>query len=456
MHHFIALSSVLISTSMSSQIECNNGANQCSNDSVSCPPDEHCTVHCNGDSSCSSATIECPSARSCSIYCHDEYSCSGLTVSAADSSSLDIHGHGDQSMSGSLIHCPSGADTACDIKYNDDGDGLDSVEIYAVDLATVHIQCSSPSHCWAEPNNPRIHYGSEYLTTCTVTTAISKDPTECALRPQLLSAEAVTTLFPVIVATELVLFEEVVATEDAADIALSHHSNAVFLVLIGLCGGVLLSICCGVLCCYYWTNRRIGGGQTLEIKVNDRTPVIRPQRFKLSPSLQKLSPALTPSTKVELSRMSPMMLKTPHSVQSASSRSPTAETNVILQNLASMGSLPSKQILSPYAMPPPDEMPDFIGDHIVRVTVGRYENEKNECDESPIYSTDSEVGAKQLSPYTLHEVYNSSFADVYKLTVGGQLDGTPTAGEFEIVGDSDGAQSGDGCDGVVEGDESTE
>ena len=81
-----------------------------------------------------------------------------------------------------------------------------------------------------------------------------------------------------------------------------------------------------------------------------------------------------------------------------------------------------------------------IDDGIV-VTVGRYANESNECDESPVYSTSSE-NPKQLSPYTLHDVYSAKFADLYKVTIGNPRDSerTPTPGgqgEFEVIGDSD-------------------
>jgi len=489
---------MFITTSKSSQITC-SGANQCLNDSIICPSDEDCVVQCLTESSCSFSTIECPTAHntSCSIYCHDDLSCNDMTIYAESVTSLSVHSVGDQSLSGSTIYCPSTLHTHCNITYDDDSNGLNDIEIYSIfdDLDslddTIRIQCASSSHCWSDGQNPVIHYGTDYSSSCTLTESVSNSDisvtSTCSVRPQLLTAQQFSTVFPVPIGTDFAEFESVssdnnstVDTQSTADIESevsidNNFNNALFLILIGLCGGFLISILCGVPCCYHWTNRGSGGGPPFEIKVNDKTPVIRPQRFKLTPSLQKLSPALAPAD-MELNVLplhhhrgtsnasstgidgdsykyrepSPSPIYLGSDWKPTHSMSPSSQTNIILSNLQSMGSLPSSsgQLMSPISMPSPQERPDFMDsgsnpmDSII-VTVGRYANESNECDESPVYSTSSDA-PRQLSPYTLHDVYSAQFADLYKVTIGNprDIDQTATAGaddgEFEVVGDSDG------------------
>ena len=361
MLHFIALSSMLLSQSISTEINC-SGANQCFNDSISCPPDNDCNVQCLGESSCSFSIVECPTSpdTSCSIYCDDKLSCNGMIIHAENVSILQI-------------------------TSTDNTNALDDVNIYSIhnEVDTIHILCDS--QCWTDGRNPVIHYGSDHSMTCIISSSLQS--IDCLERPQLLIAQELSTVFPVPIGTDLNVFESIlidnntnIIEEDDNGISGIDHSfnNALFFILIGLCGGFLISILCGVPCCYYWTNRSLGGhigsgGHPMfEIKVNDKTPVIRPQRFKLTPSLQKLSPPLEPSS-MELNALghehreqdpspSPIHLgsdwKPTHSV------SPSSQTGIILSNLNSMGSLPSgsAQMMSPYSIPSPQELPGLVSD----------------------------------------------------------------------------------------------
>jgi hypothetical protein len=56
------------------------GASECANDNIVCPPGLSCELACRGPSSCANVTLKCPVSASCEAQCGGPNACSNLNV----------------------------------------------------------------------------------------------------------------------------------------------------------------------------------------------------------------------------------------------------------------------------------------------------------------------------------------------------------------------------------------
>ena len=231
----------------------------CDNE-IQCPPDktQYCQdegfiVNCTGPSICQSRTVICPESESaiCSIICHGNSSCSSVTIHATDTYQLEIISIGVNALSNSNIHTSSTIITIThygDEYENGNGDGLNNMNIKSVnDFSSINVYCmdlnSVTKHtCWGSETPPKLYFGHNYESECTI---INTD--ECVPIQPLHASQSIPTT-----STQDTTSSRAPSTKHTA----YGIDNAILLIIMGMVCGVLLSICMCLVLCVYHSNKQ--------------------------------------------------------------------------------------------------------------------------------------------------------------------------------------------------------
>jgi len=110
-------------------------ASYCTNNSITCPPGDECTINCKSSNPCANKRLQCPSDYDCIIHCDESESCYSATIYAKDATQLELKGCTDTDSCTDLsIYCPVTDDAAqCMLEGNENlGSSAGDLSIYAV------------------------------------------------------------------------------------------------------------------------------------------------------------------------------------------------------------------------------------------------------------------------------------------------------------------------------------
>eukprot|EP00485_Elphidium_margaritaceum_P002868 CAMPEP_0202702390 /NCGR_PEP_ID=MMETSP1385-20130828/15379_1 /ASSEMBLY_ACC=CAM_ASM_000861 /TAXON_ID=933848 /ORGANISM="Elphidium margaritaceum" /LENGTH=396 /DNA_ID=CAMNT_0049360031 /DNA_START=223 /DNA_END=1413 /DNA_ORIENTATION=+ len=332
---------------------------------------------------CFSKSITCPSSSRCNVECSGASACQGVTIDGTQAASLRIVSTGQDALSYAQVYCPTNnsddddASYSCSVSHNDDTtDGLNNLNVFTVHGANdVAIDCSSATDgddddddklCWNDeaPYPPVVHYGDNYAMQCTLTNSM-----ECVSSTQ----------------------SVVTAVDNNASLLYQQFEvrAAVILFAMGSAFGIMLTLCMCLVCprqcacsdrCRDFI-RQSSRSPTSDIMTPTPRQVAVPtflQRLqrrgtvnRLSPQLQKLSPSLNPQkTEVDFA------------------------CEISLDNAAEEVEQPQQfELTLPAAFHKP-----LKPAAAVHVTVEKYANDDNTCDEEPTDVKTPSSTLAQISP----------------------------------------------------------